>query len=624
MRKLWLGILATMLVVVFVAPSFAWEFSMTGEFEWRQQYLSRVGNRDIFGDASAQDSVALTSDYGVAGVPAPVGPAPQQGAIGYLPNTTLQALNRQAWVGFAGPNYYGTGWINPQYQAAGDAYAGRPIIADSAAGAGVAITRGGFSRWGSDAYYGDQRLTFVPTIRVNNAIRVHGTYTVGGLRHKYAQSQYDAYGQVSPGAPPFERYYMHHSSDAAYNTAAIGSWEQIRATVQFPWGILSYGVKDFPFGTGMMTANNNRTDSILFIAPYGPFRLMVGLWPGQGAITGATSFNTVPDRDTKWDYRYGPGFTYDNGPLSFGFLAIFGNKHIHPRSTYSVATLANGIGGADYINRYFTIFTKYNNGRFFANLEYFLYQHELTRNGAGPQSWENQKYFAEIGALCGPSKITFMGGWSSGGALNNFDRSRYQAGYRIGMNYQVLQPYSYLMFPTYAGGNNAFNADGTGEMSDAYALAARLDYAVAANLNLFGTYMWASRVEQNGYIAGSFFATSINTRPATYTGPSGTTYNGATAGAGQQWKADNTGNAAANMNPYVDDSFIGWEAQIGFDWKLLEGFNASLAYSYWQLGPWFDQAYQAFNATPMGQNGNALMVGRDAIQAIHGALTINF
>ena len=56
MKKLWLGILATLLVVVFVAPAFAWEYSMTGEFQWRQQYISRMGNNDIFGDATVQDN----------------------------------------------------------------------------------------------------------------------------------------------------------------------------------------------------------------------------------------------------------------------------------------------------------------------------------------------------------------------------------------------------------------------------------------------------------------------------------------------------------------------------------------------------------------------------------------
>ncbi len=48
----------------------------------------------------------------------------------------------------------------------------------------------------------------------------------------------------------------------------------------------------------------------------------------------------------------------------------------------------------------------------------------------------------------------------------------------------------------------AFTNDENGQMADAWRLAARLDYAVAANLNIWGSYMWANRVEENGWLAG--------------------------------------------------------------------------------------------------------------------------
>ena len=66
------------------------------------------------------------------------------------------------------------------------------------------------------------------------------------------------------------------------------------------------------------------------------------------------------------------------------------------------------------------------------------------------------------------------------------------------------------MFHTFGGGNNQFSwvfgADGTGLMGDAWALGARLDYAVASNLNVWGTYLWAERLERDGYLAGQFGA----------------------------------------------------------------------------------------------------------------------
>ena len=78
------------------------------------------------------------------------------------------------------------------------------------------------------------------------------------------------------------------------------------------------------------------------------------------------------------------------------------------------------------------------------------------------------------------------------------------------VNYQAMEPYNTLMFHTFGGGNNQFSwvfgADGTGLMGDAWALGVRLDYAVASNLNVWGTYLWAERLERDGYLAGQFGA----------------------------------------------------------------------------------------------------------------------
>ena len=40
----------------------------------------------------------------------------------------------------------------------------------------------------------------------------------------------------------------------------------------------------------------------------------------------------------------------------------------------------------------------------------------------------------------------------------------------------------------YGGGNNAFNRNGDGFLTDAFAYAVRFDYSVAANLNVWGVF----------------------------------------------------------------------------------------------------------------------------------------
>ncbi|MGC8605222.1 MAG: hypothetical protein ACP5VS_16265, partial [Desulfomonilaceae bacterium] len=60
MRKVWLGILGTLLLAMFVAPAFAWEFKMEGQYEWRYRYFGRAnGYQDLFGDMRYQDNPFL-------------------------------------------------------------------------------------------------------------------------------------------------------------------------------------------------------------------------------------------------------------------------------------------------------------------------------------------------------------------------------------------------------------------------------------------------------------------------------------------------------------------------------------------------------------------------------------
>lgn len=604
MKKLWLGILATLLVVVFVAPSFAWEFSMTGEFEFRLRYFSRTGDNDLFGNAKLQNGLANNSWSAEAGLIDPTNGLPPAPATtswlnaGYMP----EAANGN-FIGFAGPNIYRTGF-SP------GAGAAAPVVQDAAGGARVAIVRGGFSRWGCDALYNDWRTTFVPSIRVNNAIRVHGVYTIGGQRHKYAQRAFDANGAVSPGVPPFERYYMSQTSEAAYNTAAIGSWEQIRATIQLPIGIISIGSKDFPFGTGANFANNTRAEGFLWVLPYGPFRFLPNIWLARDTV-GQTSWDTVPDKNWK-TARLFWGFlmTYENGPLYLGAGYLTDQRHSDLRTL--------GFGADAYFGQWAALM-KYNNGRFFANAEYSWINIDTTRLRARPIYAEGYNAFAEAGVMAGPGKLTLMWAQSSGPVLNHDNPTKSYTAHQV--NYQVLEPYSYLIFPTYAGGNDAFNNDGTGQMADALALAARLDYSVAANLNLFGSFLYARRLEAAGYRAGGK-VTAVNDRVNGLAVPAS-----ATAALAQAWKNQALGGGfdQNNLNPYPDDNFLGWEAMAGFDWKLLEGLSMNAKYSYWQVGPWFDTAYRAFSGrNANGLQGQGAIQGRDGIHAMHGAFVINF
>ncbi len=632
MKKLWFGILVTLLVTVFIAPAFAWDFSMMGQFEWRYRYLGRAnGYQDLFGDMRLQDNPLIN-----IGFPAGTGP-----------------------IGFAGPNFW-------------RGYNGNNALpmATSNCGSQLRIVRGGFSYADSDASEYDQRMTFLPEIRINNAIRLRGNVDLAGIRQKYNHRDMQTNG-------PMDRWYQDRMSQNAFDTAMIPSINQWYATAQLPWGILAVGNRDAPWGVGAVWNNRVQQDAILMLLPYGPFLFGAQFWlehnpDGFGAFRPYGSLGTVLDPPADhtgpapntvvnldngehptaaWSllmvYRSGPidcgaGFLHEllhsNNANLLGATGLTGFRPVYYNPLSPYPNELYGFGGVDLAVLMEFAYLKYNNGRFFANLEYwwanedtyFLGYGQTLRPGStasgAPQAYtEGSMFFGELGAMCGPAKLSGMFAWSGGASLNNGNPTKVYTG--IAIDGQATDAYNYLLFHTYGGGNDApwntglsFVNDENGMMVDAYALGARLDYAVAANLNIWGSYMWASRVEQNGWLAGQ---KDSNGNPATDPVTGGllpwTAYDA------QQWKINNMPGAGGAMNPYVDDRLLGWEANVGVDWKLLENMTVMSRYAYWQPGPWFDQAYQVIGLNGGGgASVTGFMQGRSAIQAFSSSIMIDF
>ncbi len=594
MKKLWFGLLATLLLTIFVVPAFAWEFNMSGQFEWRYRYLGRAnGYQDLFGDMRFQDSPL---------------------------NTTGEL------IGFAGPNFwrgYNGNNANP--------------MATNSWGSSIRVVKGGFSFADSDASEYDQRMTFVPTIRVNNAIRFDMNMDLASIRQKYNHRDFQTNG-------PLDRWYQDRVSQNAFDTAMIPSINQFKLVFQTPWCIFSLGAKDFPFGTGSLLGYNTRASALLALIPYGPFTFVPGIWVDRnpdgwtaflpyGLSTGPGPNSLGPvtmDKGLKNTILWAMLGYYRNGPVDIG------GGFIHEMRHNSQAD-RNGETALDLGLMVYEIYGKYNNGRFFANAEYNWANLDETFASPNPLTWvypaghplyyELSSFYGEAGAICGPAKLAFLFAWSGGPALNLQTNGFGQLTKVYGgltVNNQNTDAYNYLMFHTYGGGNNApwastlnLTCDENGMMFDAYALAARLDYALAANLNIWGSYMWASRVEQNGTYAGQYngFAGAFN----------GSTPN-SNVTAAQNWKIANMPGAGANVNPYVDDTYLGWEAQLGVDWKLLENMTVCSRYAYWQPGPWFDEAYQVVGVNPRSgaPSTGTYMQGRSAIQAFSSSIMVDF
>ena len=167
------------------------------------------------------------------------------------------------------------------------------------------------------------------------------------------------------------------------------------------------------------------------------------------------------------------------------------------------------------------VFVKYNDGRFFFNAE-LDWVNKITKfhrsldgtffgapdrtDGRGslfaPGYIEAWRSMVETGVMVGPAKVSFIYAWLPGPDRRNgvvIDRQPYFYGFG---NYGLFAPYSLLTCFYYGAGLDLFNLNTDGYMNDASILALRLDYAVASNLNVYGSFFWADRASPAGLRMG--------------------------------------------------------------------------------------------------------------------------
>jgi hypothetical protein len=524
----------------FAPPALGWEFELAGSFNWTYEWYSQQGSKGFFGPYNVDNG-----------------------------GGTL-AGNMNFWNG---------GQFDTN------------------------ITTGSRAGW---SYF---NVEFLPIIKVNEAIRIQAKYRLG------------TYGD--PDASDY------HTQDAPglNNAFSEGQWTLFWATAQTPWGVLGIGKRPWTFGAALQYDGEDAatTESIMLVVPYGPLDIGIGFYPyrfaGSSSIREVIAENreAIGENGNPYTFAVYPGqpdgvnpqrqyfsradgsgsfskdllafLMYHSGPLSAGILGSYGAYHIGPEAQLKnplAVPLQTTWAAQDTEVFHGTTFMKYNNGRFFFNAE-TAWLYWTDRFGSDPNAEvtppntryaEQWRYMLEFGALYGPARLSLLHAWTPGpdrraGALigkqpaafvwhSAFDR---QFG-----NFNVFRPYSYLFGYNYGGGLFAYNLSGDGYVRDASVLAARLDYAVASNLNVFGSFLYANRTS-NGYSWGSL---------------------GPNAGLGNFANAPD-GNVSFNINRYatspnIPDTALGYEIDAGLDWKLLEGWTSGVLVGYWQPGKWFNYA----------------------------------
>jgi hypothetical protein len=519
---------------------------------------------------------------------------------------------------------------------------------------------------GSNASKSSTSASFFPTLRANQAIKMGGVYRAGN---------------VDTGTFP-----------GATVSFATGEWLQFWTTLELPWGILSFGKRSFGFGTGLQYDSGDRTEEyIALVADYGPMQFGFGLYPWRdqaqyNAGFGIGNLGNAPRADLESPYwnRYDGnnvpmvnlfGFIdYVSGPLNIGIGTAYFSYEAGPEAMLASSDQLGGNWArfsqapTSIRNSEGWIFAKYMNGRFFVNAEAdWIYRtarwqrsnngnfnqprgfYPSPTNGAGsffkPQYTESWRYMVEFGVMCGPMKVSFLQSRVPGpdrrhGVLidrqpvlvdlyrPNDNRVIYSPDYG---NASLMRPYSIIMSSDYGAGLGARNRGNDGYMVDASIFAGRADMALAANLNIFGSFFYAQRVSNGqgwGHIrplispiqndlgghaenVQVYYGDGLGNRTiTTQSGVPGTVYD--------------------NASPAIPDNSLGWEIDLGIDWKLLEWATLSMYAGYWQPGKWFnfaciDRRVPSWN-TPSSANNWGINPDRtiDPVVAFTSSMSVNF
>jgi hypothetical protein len=217
----------------------------------------------------------------------------------------------------------------------------------------------------------------------------------------------------------------------------------------------------------------------------------------------------------------------------------------------------------DWFNRIFR-FQRSQDGTFFGQADY---TDGSGRSRFAPRYWESWRYMAEAGAQCGPfvGRIfySFMPGPDRRHGIY-IDRQPFVLEFPQ-QALALFDPYSSLLSFRFGSGVN-----GPGHISDASVFAFKLDYLLASNLMIEGSFLKAIR-NSHGYPMGFIRPNTVGSFGSVIYGePPGSRYD-----------------APA---PSIPDRDLGWEATAGIVWELLDGWAIKSKIAYWQPGRWFNYA----------------------------------
>jgi len=544
------------LFCLLASPAGAWEFSMSGNFTWEYYQFSQLGDKGFFGPFNQDNS-------SVAG--------------------TVRLAARNGWLGHE--------------------IASRPL---SASGDDLAS--------GSDVAANYIYTTFIPIVKVNEALSAIGVYRIGSWEDPSVDF---SLGQLNTSR------YLNSQAPGIGRSFSPGYWQVWYVVASLPWGTVQIGKQPNTIGLGsIIDSLENASESVCLSIPFGPFSigLQYYAWgPGLNADSGSSNYPLRTDRSGAAQPHFAALLAYGAGNISSQTYIEYFNGHKGPESELFGPVFVpppptdppkTPIFAVDCSNVFGFTNVRYFNGRFFFNAEVGFVHQAYRQNGIAlnsaqltqfsplPQTryWELWAGVIECGAVAGPAKISFLWAYYPGfdrRGGNLIDRQPTIAAlFSPAGGVNLYFPYSLLLGYDYGAGNASIaRSSKHGFITDAITYGVRLDYAVAANLNAYATFLYASRVSQGygwGWIRPNPFSTDS---PALQYGVYGVPNIDVLPGPNLVDLSFHGGNyTTPGPAPNILERDLGYEIGGGIDWKLIEGYTLAARVAYWKPGGWFKYA----------------------------------
>ncbi|MFH0823409.1 MAG: hypothetical protein V2B18_11715 [Pseudomonadota bacterium] len=507
---------------------------------------------------------------------------PLSGAMNGRPNLLLAVLA----VLFLGPTGVVDAWtfkmdsglfeFRYEYYSQGghDGFFGQYNVDEGATGGDQAVINGWLGKTtvsGTTASRSAIRFIAFPSLHLNQAVSVRGTYVIGPYTTESALLGVDQETETF---------------------LAEGKWSRLWVQIDSPWGRLFMGKRAFRQGCGLQFGAGDKAEelsetgrrseeSVTLEAFYKPLTIGLGFYPWR---RGSERYWNRDDHNASRSYHLLSYLRYSAGQVDAGIGGFFwsfnegpeGGTSVSERNTRPPST-TNATEGWIYL--------KYNNGFFFANAEadwyYRTIRYQASGSGAffedtavipggggsfiAPRYIESWRYMTEFGIVLGPTKMTFLHSHMPGPDRRHgvyIDRQPFvQALERSA--YGVYYPYCLLMAKIYNAG-----VDSPRDMSDSDVFAGSIEYMVASNLSVAAMVTRAMRASHGygwGYVRPDAlkFGSVVFKDPGTYLDPA----------------------------PAVPDNDLGWEIDVNLTWKLLENWELDLRLAKWWPGNWFRHAF---------------------------------